>query len=168
MKSNYDKTYYKNIDKNSIKAWIIGRTIGSIIFILICSLIAHFFIIPKFGHIKIVKISTYVILGLIIAMCIVDSYIFPFIEYKQWKYGIFKDKIELIRGIIVKKKTVIPISRIQNLEIKQGPIQRIYGIASVNIITAGITEEIPLITYKEAERLTENLKNVIEIGDRVE
>jgi hypothetical protein len=42
MKSNYDKTYYKNIDKNSIKAWIIGRTIGSIIFILICSLIAHF------------------------------------------------------------------------------------------------------------------------------
>jgi membrane protein YdbS with pleckstrin-like domain len=107
------------------------------------------------------------ILGFIIILtAILDSFVWPFLEYQQWKYGIFKDKIELIKGIIVRKKIIIPISRIQNLKIEQGPIQRIYKISSINIITAGGCHVIPAIPVEEAEMISERLKRIIEMGEK--
>ncbi|MCC9295888.1 PH domain-containing protein [Clostridium sp. WLY-B-L2] len=157
---------YESIDRNAIKTWIIGRTIVSIIIFTIYILIKYLLIVPRFNYILMVNYLINILEFIIILFSIMESFVWPFLEYQQWKYGIFEDKIELIRGIIVRKKTIIPISRIQNLKIEQGPIQRIYKITSVNIITAGGCHEIPAIPVKEAEAISERLKRIIEMGER--
>lgn len=126
------------------------------------------FLIPKFGHIPLVKYITYILALIIISISIVDTFVGSFLEYKQWKYAIFEDKVELIKGIIIREKTIIPMSRIQNLKIKQGPIQRIYKITSVNIITAGGHHEIPALPVEKAEKITKNLNLLIEAGEKIE
>ena len=157
---------YRSIDRNAVKIWMIGRVITSIIIFAIYILINHLLIVPKFYHIFMVRYLMN-ILGFVIALIsVLDSFVLPFLEYQQWKYGIFEDKIELIKGIIVKKKMIIPISRIQNLKIEQGPIQRIYKIASINIITAGGCHVIPAVPVEEAEIISERLKRVVELGER--
>lgn len=155
---------YENIDENAVRAWIIGRLAVSIILNTAYILLLCLFIIPKFGYMTAVRYSAYILAAVIVLLSILESFIWPFLEYKQWKYGIFANEIELINGIIVRKKIIIPISRIQNLKIEQGPIQRVYGITSVNIITAGGCHEIPSIPLEEAEIITERLKRIIEIG----
>lgn len=157
---------YRSIDMNAVKTWMIGRTITSIIIFTVYVLINHFVIIPKFYHIFMVRYFMNILGFIIILMAILDSFVWPFLEYQQWKYGIFKDKIELIKGIIVRKKIIIPISRIQNLKIEQGPIQRIYKISSINIITAGGCHVIPAIPVEEAEMISERLKRIIEMGEK--
>ncbi|APM40247.1 PH domain-containing protein [Clostridium kluyveri] len=161
------KTYEK-IHKNAIKTWIISKTITSIIIIAIYILVMQLFLIPKFGHILLVKYITYILALIIISISIVDTFVGSFLEYKQWKYAIFEDKVELIKGIIIREKTIIPMSRIQNLKIKQGPIQRIYKITSVNIITAGGHHEIPALPVEKAEKITKNLNLLIEAGEKIE
>ncbi|WP_368490137.1 PH domain-containing protein [Clostridium sp. BJN0013] len=163
---NEPKTY-ERIHKNAIKTWIISKAITSIIIIAIYTLVMQLFLIPKFGHILLVKYIVYILALIIISISIADTFIGSFLEYEQWRYAIFEDKVELIKGIIIREKTIIPISRIQNLKIKQGPIQRIYKITSVNIITAGGHYEIPALPLEKAEKITENLKKVIEAGDVV-
>jgi membrane protein YdbS with pleckstrin-like domain len=103
---------------------------------------------------------------IIILFFVLYSFFWPFLEYKQWKYTISEDKIELIKGIIFRKKIIIPISRIQNLKIEQGPIQRIYRISSINIITAGGCHEIPAIPDEQAEMTSERLRRIIEMGEK--
>lgn len=168
MSSQNKSKMYESINKNAIKTWIIGRSIASIIIISVYIVGMYIFAIPKFHNIIILKYSINILALIIIVISILLSFIWPFLEYKQWRYGIFEDKIELIKGIIIRKRIIIPISRIQNLKIEQGPIQRIYGITSVNIITAGGCHGIPAITLKEAEKITENLKKIIQVGDENE
>ncbi|OBR91190.1 MULTISPECIES: PH domain-containing protein [Clostridium] len=159
---NYDK-----IDKSAIKSWIIGRTVISVIFIALYVLCVNLFLMPRIEDMKVLKCGLNLLTAIIIFVSILDSFIWPFLEYKQWKYGIFEDKIELIEGIIIRKRTIIPVSRIQNLKIEQGPIERMCKIASVNIITAGGTHKIPAIAVEDAEKVANNLKNVIELGDKI-
>lgn len=168
MNNQSESKIYKSIDKKAVKTWIIGRAIVSIIIIVVYISVMYLFVIPKFGHILILKYASYILALIIIVVSILESLIWPFLEYKQWRYGIFQDKIELIKGIIIRQRIIIPISRIQNLKIEQGPIKRIYGITSINIITAGGYHEIPAITLEEAEKITENLKRIIEIGEKNE
>ncbi|MDD3224518.1 MAG: PH domain-containing protein [Clostridium sp.] len=160
---NYDK-----INKNAIKAWIIGRTITNVIFIAAYAVGIYLFLFPKIQNMRLLKDILNILTVTIILIATTDSFIWPFLEYKQWKYGIFEDKIELIEGIIIRKRTIIPISRIQNLKIEQGPIERMCKITSVKIITAGGTHKIPAMEVKHAEKITDNLKRIIELGDKFE
>jgi len=159
---NYDK-----IDRSAIKSWIMGRTIISVIFIAVYVVGMNLFLMPKIENMKVLKCILNFLTAIIIFISILDSFIWPFLEYKQWKYGIFEDKVELIEGIIIRKRTIIPISRIQNLKIEQGPIERMCKIASVNIITAGGTHKIPAIAVEDAEKVANNLKKIIELGDKI-
>ncbi|WP_446899138.1 PH domain-containing protein [Clostridium sp. LBM24168] len=157
---------YESIDRNAVKTWMIGRTITSVIIFTIYILVEYLLVIPKFYYIPVVKYLMNILGFIIILFSFLHSFIWPFLEYEQWRYGIFEDKIELLNGIIVRKKVIVPISRIQNLKIEQGPIQRIYKITSINIITAGSCHEIPAIPVKEAELISEKLRRIIEMGDK--
>ncbi|MBP2032045.1 membrane protein YdbS with pleckstrin-like domain [Clostridium algifaecis] len=158
---------YNKIDENAIKSWIMGRTIASIIFVAIYVVGVYLFLMPKIQDMELLENILNILTAIIIIASTLDSFVCPFLEYKQWRYGIFEDKIELINGIIIRKKTIIPISRIQNLKIEQGPIERMSNIASVNIITAGGRHKIPAITMEDAEKITDNLKRIIEFGDKI-
>lgn len=126
------------------------------------------FVIPTFIESTAIKYGLNILSFLIIGFFCVDTFIFPAIEYREWKYKIEEEKIELIRGIVIRKKTIIPISRIQNLDIHNGPIYRKFGLAGLNINTAGASHEIPALTMKEAEDLSERLKEVVEMNDQIE
>lgn len=156
--------HYNRINKNAVKAWLIGRFIGWGIFVAIYCVGVYMFLLPKFPHITVLKYVISVLTVIIVGFSIIETFVFPFWEYKFWRYGIFEDKIETVQGVIIKTKIIIPISRVQNIKIEQGPIQRIFGIVTIKIVTAGGDHEIPAITSIEAEQITDNLKNVVEIG----
>lgn len=160
--------HYNRINKNAVKAWLIGRFIGWSIFIAIYCVGVYLFLLPKFSNSIGLKYVTTVITIIIAVNAGIKTFVFPFWEYKFWRYGIFDDKVETIQGVIIKKKLIIPISRVQNIKIEQGPIQRIFAIVTIKIVTAGGHHEIPAITSIEADRITDNLKNVVEIGEKDE
>ena len=163
--------HHNRINKNAVKAWLIGRFIGWGIFIAIYCVGIYMFLLPQlsqFTHLTALKNVITVLTVIIVVFSIIETFVFPFWEYKFWRYGIFDDKIETVNGVIIKKKIIIPISRVQNIKIEQGPIQRIFGIVTIKIVTAGGDHEIPAITSVEADRITDNLKDVVEIGEKDE
>ena len=40
-------------------------------------------------------------------------------------------------GLIVRSTTALPFNRVQHVDVKQGPIERMFDLASINIYTAG-------------------------------
>ena len=57
--------------------------------------------------------------------------------YETMVYKLTKDEIVWRRGVWFKKTGIVPYNRITNIDIGQGPISRMLGIASLKIQTAG-------------------------------
>jgi uncharacterized protein len=80
-----------------------------------------------------VAILTTLIMFLIAAL-IVLFWIPPF--HKSLLYEINDDSVVISKGVFWKIKTAVPFSKIANVNIKQGPLQKIFKLGTVNIIAA--------------------------------
>ncbi len=79
--------------------------------------------------------------------------IYPQVEYIQWMYMIDDDRIEIKKGIIWKSHTVLPVGRIQHVESFSGIIQRMLGLSTVRIFTAGGMHKIENLSNETAEEI---------------
>lgn len=142
---------YKKVEASAKKLWVIDGIIGSIVLMVIAYLIYYF---AK----KYVGYWPLVLAGIVSFLSI---FVHPFIEYKQWGYCITDEKVEFQHGIYYKKKIIIPISRIQHLTIKQGPLQKKFKLATIEIYTAGSNHDIEAILMSEAEGIVEKLNKEV-------
>lgn len=151
------KLDYSKLDVKAKKSWFISRFIALIIFSAL-SITIRFIAHNKLGDKGWIAS---IIIALIILLLILNTFVYPTIEYKQWQYTITEDKIELIHGIYFIKTTLIPIVRIQHIKTSQGPINRKLGLSNIEIHTAGGMHEIPNITKEKAEELSQYLKDKV-------
>ena len=103
----------------------------------------------------------YIVCGFIAFLQLINLIVYPIIEYIQWSYLITDDRIEIKKGIFWRSHTVIPISRIQHVAAKSGPIQRMFGLASVEIHTAGGVHAIQELDKAVADDICAKLQNVV-------
>lgn len=102
----------------------------------------------------------------LVLVLIVEFYIG--LKYNNWAYEMTKDGVKLERGVIWKRYSNIPYSRIQNVDVTRGVIARIIGFSTLDIQTAGYSGgygrhpaksegHIPAVDVKEAEEMREFL-----------
>jgi uncharacterized protein len=151
---------YQKLNKNAIKSWIIARLISTFILSTVLIVIRIFLskVIDSFTEISFIYTVSILILIIIL---LINSFVYPVIEYKQWRYIITNDKIEFTEGIYFLKTVIIPIIRIQHIQLNQGPINKYFNLYDIYIFTAGGQHKIPNIDVKKAEEISEYLKEVI-------
>lgn len=88
------------------------------------------------------------------------SYRWPAVEYRHTRYRIDDELIEIQSGVIWRTSIAVPRSRVQHLDVSQGPIQRRYGLGVLTIYTAGTEHSqvaLPGLAYDVAQRLRDQL-----------
>ncbi|MBE6054480.1 MAG: hypothetical protein E7212_11395 [Clostridium sartagoforme] len=151
---------YQKLNIKAIKSWRISRLIGTIITSIISIALVIFLskVIDNFKEIRMIFI---VAIALLIIFLLINAFIYPEIEYKQWSYSITNDKIEFSEGIYFVRRVIIPIIRIQHIQLNQGPINKLFDLYDISIFTAGGEHKIPNIESKKAEEISEYLKEAI-------
>jgi len=96
----------------------------------------------------------------ILAILIFIAYWIPK-YYETMIYKLTKDEIVWRRGVWFKKTGVVPYNRITNIDIGQGPISRMLGIASLKIQTAGYSGQTPAEIKIEGVEQFEELRELI-------
>lgn len=107
-----------------------------------------------------IAISLFVIILWSLAVFVV-----PPQSWKRWRYSIDQNEIGLLRGIIVKTETLIPLSRVQHVDTRQGPILRWFGLSSVTISTAATTHEIPGLDEVIADRVRREISTYARLAE---
>lgn len=85
------------------------------------------------------------------------------LRYRVWEYEVREDALYLERGVITRVRTVVPYVRIQHVDASRGPVERLVGLASSVVYTAGsrgADVTIPGLTADGADDLQNRLKQM--------
>ncbi len=88
---------------------------------------------------------------------------FAQLAYKNYRYELTEEGLNMKKGFLWKKHVSIPYKKIQNVDIIQGPVARMLGITNLLVQTAGLSGvamvegQIPAIAPEEAERLRDQI-----------
>ena len=52
-------------------------------------------------------------------------------------YDVAVDRLRVVQGILFRSDTVVPFGRVQHIDVDQGPIERMFGLATITLHTAG-------------------------------
>ncbi len=138
---------------NMLAADIIVAVVILAILFLVRNVLSSFETLPSI----ILKIADGI---LIIAMVlqVLDIILTQIVGYNKVKYLISESSVEINSGYLFCKSEIVPIRRIQQVDIMQGPLNKLFGLATITVITGGGEVELEYIELEEARQLTDVLK----------
>lgn len=149
-----------NIAKDAIKAW---RITASIYMIVLWLLIIAGGVVTFIFEFTYIYSMISVVIGVIAILIFV--FFIPKLRYRRWRYEIYEQEIYIQHGILIMTRTIIPMIRVQHVDTKQGPILKMYKLATVSISTAATTHEIPALYEKDASELRDRISTLAMVDE---
>jgi uncharacterized protein len=80
-------------------------------------------------------------------------------NWRYWRYAEREDDLLVTNGFMFRRLVVVPYGRMQFVDVTVGPLERRFGIATVQLHTAteATDASIPGLTVEEATRLRDRL-----------
>lgn len=102
--------------------------------------------------------------GVVTVVGIVGCISIPRLTYRYWKYRLRDEELFLERGIFNRVNTIVPLSRIQHLDVSQDIVEREFDLGKLIVHTAGTRSSdviLPGLDIDEAHRLRDEVKHFI-------
>lgn len=147
---------YQTLSDKALKLMRITSFISTSILIMIPAVAACVYIC----------INNSVIAGISVLICaalLTAAYILiaPKIRFKRYRYLIASDRVEIIEGLFFIRRTIVPIDRIYQIDIKTGPLDKAVGVAKVMITTAGSIASFRFLEPDVADRISMYLNETV-------
>src|SRR5688572_19720979 len=82
-------------------------------------------------------------------------------QYRAWAYALDQEALRLQRGVWIETHTIVPLDRVQHLDLAQGPIERAFGVSRLIVHTAGTQfsrNVLPGLSRPDAERMRDEIR----------
>lgn len=155
---------YANLDPKWLMLERVSSAISYVVFIAIAGTVCYFV-----GR-KAEPPIPYILAGILVAavpLLLWLTWFWPKWAYRRWSYLIGPKLIELRYGVIWQSSVMVPISRLQHVDMQRGPLERKLGLASLVLHTAGTqdaTHTIPGLEFQTASLLRDQLIDVANRG----
>jgi len=102
-----------------------------------------------------------VVVGLtLLGLAVLLALFWPALRYQYFTYSVREQDLLVERGVVIRRKSSIPHNRIQHVDTRQGPIERVLGLSSLAVYTAaGMSADgsIPGLATGQAEAIRDEL-----------
>lgn len=88
----------------------------------------------------------------------------PRLRYRAWRYALDDEELYLERGVLNRVRTIVPLRRIQHLDVSQNLVEREFGLGKLVVHTAGARSSdvvLPGLRYEEAVAMRDVVKRYI-------
>ncbi|OIJ14762.1 hypothetical protein BKP37_07215 [Anaerobacillus alkalilacustris] len=150
----------QRISKNALKVWRILGAIETFIYMLL--LIGYYFLSTYFQGTDWIK---WTLLVIVISIGIIKVVFIPTFRWRRWRYEVYEQEIDLQFGIIVVRRVLIPMIRIQHVDTRQGPLLKYFRLASVTVTTAATVHQIPALPESQAANLRDRISKLAAEAD---
>lgn len=104
------------------------------------------------------------LIGIVMLLVMMLVIFMPMRRYQARGYQISRDRLRVVRGVLWHSDIVVPFSRVQHIDVHQGPVDRLFGIATLSLHTAGnLNSAVPLpgLGKPLADQMREEIRNHI-------
>lgn len=111
---------------------------------------------------RLLPVGTYT--GMVVVLGALITIGIPLLRYKYWRFTLMDEELFLERGILNRVRTVVPLRRIQHLDVSQDVLEREFDLGKLIVHTAGTRSAdvvVPGLAYAEAEQFRDDLRNYI-------
>jgi membrane protein YdbS with pleckstrin-like domain len=97
--------------------------------------------------------------ALVVVIGVVTIGVRPRLRYRVHRWEVTADAVYTLTGWVDRTWTLVPISRIQTVDVNRGLVQQLFGLATVAVLTASSqgTVRIPHLEAEVARRVAEDL-----------
>jgi membrane protein YdbS with pleckstrin-like domain len=91
-------------------------------------------------------------------------FISPGRHFRSWCYAMDDEELRLRRGVWIETETLVPLDRVQHIDVSQGPIEKAYEVCRLIVHTAGTQHSrvvLPGLSRPDAERMREEIRSRI-------
>jgi membrane protein YdbS with pleckstrin-like domain len=141
--------------------WLVGPVIGSVV---VATLLAG--VLPPvarrvgvdFGFVPGGRAGVF---ASVVVVCLGLAFLWVLRYYRTWRYEVRDDSLYLTRGVVTRVQTIVPYVRVQHVDTRRSPVERLLGLSSLVVYTAGsrgADVTIPGLTDDRAADLQRRLK----------
>lgn len=156
----YNRLPEQKIDPDALKAWRIGGTISAVVYVICLGVILFLTIRFDWPYWIITALTLLAMAGSYLEIALI-----PKVRWERFRYEIREDEIDLMSGLLIRKRTLIPMVKVQHVDTKQGPIMRRFGLSSVTFSTAAGSHEIPALRERRADEVRGMIARLARITD---
>jgi membrane protein YdbS with pleckstrin-like domain len=130
---------------------------------LVGSLVAGVVVTFAVGAVQVVAVTPVVAGGGVFLVLLTIGILHVFLRYRAWRFEVRDDTLYIERGVLVNVRTVVPYVRVQHVDARRGPIERLLGLGSVVVFTAGsrgADVSIPGLVAQRADDVQETLRRL--------
>ena len=150
---------FEQLDPRVILYERVGRLIGAgvlAVVVLVLALVAYAdaWLTPSLRHVLLA------VGGLGVAALVVAAVLLPRLVYRYTRYRVDAQGLEIRSGVFWRSVATVARSRIQHLDVTQGPLERRYGLGRLHVHTAGThaaTLELHGVALETAAALRDDL-----------
>jgi membrane protein YdbS with pleckstrin-like domain len=109
-------------------------------------------------------ISPGLVAGPVIVVALISIVFLVPRRWRRWGHAFTDRELHVAHGWPTRVHTVVPVSRVQHIDVSQGPIERSAGLATLSLHTAGTENSLVVlsgITRQRAEEIRDAIRDRI-------
>lgn len=82
-------------------------------------------------------------------------------QYRAWGYWMDGEDLRLRHGVWVRTEILVPLDRVQHIDLSQGPLEKSFGVSRLIVHTAGTQYSrvaLPGLSRHDAERMRDEIR----------
>jgi membrane protein YdbS with pleckstrin-like domain len=111
-------------------------------------------------------VGTVLVVAAVVA-AVVNAFVAPSLRWRRWRYAVRDEELDLLRGVLTEVRTIVPVVRIQHVELRRTALTRTFGLAAVRVHTAAGASEIPVLSEGDAERIRDRIAGLARVPDEL-
>jgi membrane protein YdbS with pleckstrin-like domain len=100
-----------------------------------------------------------------LTLALVRVVIVPALRLRRWRWRLDDEELDLRHGAVTEVRTIIPISRIQHVDIRRDLVDQLCGVCKLVVHTAAGATEIPVLETVVAAHARDQLAGLIRRPD---
>jgi membrane protein YdbS with pleckstrin-like domain len=81
----------------------------------------------------------------------------PLVRWRTWRYEVRDEEIDLLRGALVVRRTLIPMTRVQHVDTQRTPLSDLFQLRSVTVHTAAGSHSVPALRPGDAAAIRDRI-----------
>ncbi len=150
-----------SLSRSAIELWVTEGVMGTLIW---AALVAAFLVfVPDGGPVPVLR---WLLPALVVLGAVVTIGIRPWIRFRVHRWEVTGEAVYTLTGWLTRTWTLVPISRIQTVDVTRGVLQQLFGLATVAVLTASSQGTVRVLHLEAdvAQRVADDLARRAELA----